>query len=128
MILRPHIRNYSRQLRKNQTDAEQRLWFLLRSGRFCCYKFRRQHPIGSFIVDFCCIDRRLIIELDGGQHVVQMKQDVKRTLYLSAEGYRVLRFWDNEVLKEIESVLKVILSALSNPHPTPLPPSGGRGS
>jgi len=115
-------------LRRNQTDAERKLWFLLRSRRFCRYKFRRQHPFGSFIVDFCCIDLRLIIELDGGQHVVQVEQDLKRTLYLSAEGYRMLRFWDNEVLKETESVLKVILFALSDPHPVPLPPPGGRGS
>ena len=90
----------------------------LRSREMGGYKFRRQHPIGSYIVDFCCLDRRLIIEVDGGQHVEAIEKDRKRTTFLEMEGFCVIRFWDNEVLKNTEALLERILSVLDNhPHP-----------
>ena len=89
-------------------------------------KFRRQHPIGNFIVDFFCLERKLIIEIDGGQHSWQAEYDSLRSDYLESKGYRMLRFWNNQVLKEIDAVLEVILSRLENntPHPDPLPLRG----
>ena len=113
----------ARSLRVTQTDAEQWLWYHLRSRRLQGWKFRRQHEIGRYIADFVCPDAGLIVELDGGQHGEQMIYDELRTLELEAMGYRVLRFWNNEVLKNVEDVLEVILEALARPapHPNPLP-------
>jgi adenine-specific DNA-methyltransferase len=87
-------------------------------------KFRRQHPIGPFIVDFVCIEKRIVIELDGSQHAGNSESDSRKTEYLKGKGYRVLRFWDNAVLKEGESVLNFILSCLegNSPSPPPSPP------
>jgi adenine-specific DNA-methyltransferase len=87
----------------------------------CGAKFRRQHPVGPFIVDFCCPEAKLILELDGGQHALQRQGDAKRTAFLETNGYRVLRFWDNEVLANIEGVLERIAEALRDPQPGPLP-------
>jgi very-short-patch-repair endonuclease len=87
----------ARNLRSNQTDTERKLWTYLRASRFKDFKFRRQHPIGPFIADFCCPSRRLVIELDGGQHGDDSGRDRRRTLFLEAQGYRVIRFWDNEL-------------------------------
>ena len=100
-----HARDRARELRGNQTDAERRLWTHLRASRFKDYKFRRQHPIGPFITDFCCPSHLLVIELDGGQHGGDGDRDARRTRYLEAQGYRVIRFWDNELTEGIESVL-----------------------
>ncbi|MHA6205397.1 endonuclease domain-containing protein [Dyella soli] len=113
----------ARSLRAGQTDAEQWLWHHLRSRRLLGWKFRRQHEIGRYIADFVCPDAGLIVELDGGQHGEQMIYDERRTLELEAMGYRVLRFWNNDVLKNVEDVLEVILEALARPapHPNPLP-------
>jgi very-short-patch-repair endonuclease len=111
----------ARRLRGMQTDAERKLWTRLRSRQFVASKFRRQHPIGPFIVDFCCIERGLVIELDGGQHATQIEPDAQRTLFLRRHGFQVLRFWDNEVLKNIDGVLEQICEGLKEPSPLPSP-------
>ncbi|MGD0210403.1 MAG: endonuclease domain-containing protein [Desulfomonilia bacterium] len=118
--------NRARALRKGMTDAERLLWRHLRNREVDGCKFRRQHPLGPFIVDFVCIERGLIIELDGGQHAFSLTRDEKRTRYLEAKGYRVLRFWNNDVLKEAEAVFITIQQALSTPSPRPSPPEGAR--
>jgi very-short-patch-repair endonuclease len=104
-------------------DAEQRLWRHLGNRQLSECKFRRQHAIDNYIVDFVCTKAMLIIELDGGQHAEQLEYDERRTRSLQAKGYRVLRFWNNDVLLDIESVLSVILDNLASPapHPNPLP-------
>lgn len=99
---------HARTLRRNITDAEQRLWQHLRSRQLGGAKFRRQHPVGSFIADFCCLDARLLVEIDGGQHDEQRRQDEQRTAYMTAQGYRIIRFWNNEVLQNLEGVLQQI--------------------
>jgi very-short-patch-repair endonuclease len=114
-------RQRARQLRRDQTDAEQRLWAKLRDRQLGGAKFRRQHPIGPFVADFCCPQRKLIVELDGGQHAEDVAADQKRSRFLEAQGYRVLRFWNHDVLKGTDAVLERIAEALSDPHPCPLP-------
>ena len=118
-------RNLARGLRRRMTDAETRLWFHLRNRAFMGCKFRRQHPIGPYIVDFVCIEARLLVELDGGQHA-NMASDAPRTAFMEANGYRVLRFWNNDVLTQTEEVLAAIHSELARgcSHPTPLPTAG----
>ncbi|EIM00488.1 endonuclease domain-containing protein [Rhodanobacter denitrificans] len=118
----------ARGLRQAMTDAEQKLWFHLRNRKLNGHKFRRQHEIDHYIVDFVCSEAMLIVELDGGQHAEQVGYDERRTRYLQAKGYRVLRFWNNEALMNIESVLGVILEVVASPapHPSPLP-AGERG-
>ncbi|MBI2466731.1 MAG: endonuclease domain-containing protein [Candidatus Rokubacteria bacterium] len=111
----------ARQLRSSETDAERKLWWRLRGRQVLGAKFRRQHPVGPFIVDFCCPERALIAEVDGGQHATQADADRRRTAFLERQGYRVLRFWDNEVLRATEGVPQRIAEALQNPHPDPLP-------
>src|SRR5882757_11278266 len=101
----------ARRLRRDATDAERRLWSALRDRRLSGYRFRRQHPIGKFIVDFACTKHRLIVEADGTQHA-DSKADQRRTALLEGEGWRVVRFWDNEVLTNTEGVIEVILQAL----------------
>ncbi|MGV8074636.1 MAG: endonuclease domain-containing protein [Syntrophobacteraceae bacterium] len=115
------MKEKARSLRKNQTDAERRLWYHLRDRRLAGYKFRRQHPIGPFIVDFVCRESWLIVELDGGQHASQVEEDRNRTAYLAAQGFRVVRFWNNQVLSDIQSVLTVIHGALASDSPSPQP-------
>src|SRR3989344_243334 len=110
-------------LRTNQTEAEQRLWYHLRAHRFMGYKFKRQKPIGRYIVDFACLEHRLIIELDGGQHSEQVAYDQQWDAWLRNQGYTILRFWNIDVMQQLESVLEQILFALS-PGPSP---SRGRG-
>lgn len=105
-------RTKARQLRKNMTEAERRLWKHLRLRHFGGHKFRRQQPIGKYIVDFVCLEKKLIIEVDGGQHTEQGGYDLKRSTLLEKQGFRVLRFWDNQVLKEIEGVKETIIVAL----------------
>ena len=104
----PSLRSFAKRLRRGQTDAEQQLWMRLRNGLVKGWKFRRQHPIGGYIVDFCCLEGMLIIELDGGQHVEQEESDCERTKYLTAVGFRVLRFWNDDVLTKTDDVLKEI--------------------
>jgi very-short-patch-repair endonuclease len=106
------------------TDAERALWFHLRAKRFRGWKFRRQQPIGRYIVDFVCFEARLIVELDGGQH--SERADGQRTAWLASQGFCVLRFWNDAVLKEPEAVLESIREHLPL-SPAPLP-QGERGS
>jgi very-short-patch-repair endonuclease len=105
------LRQRARNLRQNSTDAEKHLWYNLRANR-TGFKFKRQVPIGSYIVDFVCFEKRLIIELDGGQHMNNKIYDTNRTDWLISHGFRVLRFWNNEVLQQTHSVLEAIISAL----------------
>jgi very-short-patch-repair endonuclease len=126
------LRRQAKALRANMTDAERRLWYLLRAHRFSGIKIKRQAPIGRYIVDFVSFERRLIFEIDGGQHA-DNESDQRRTRWLEGEGFRVLRFWNNEVLKNTSGVLETILSAIADPSPVspPLrgvdPPSPTRG-
>jgi very-short-patch-repair endonuclease len=119
----------ARELRKNMTDAERTLWQHLRLHQFDGHKFRRQQPIGNYIVDFVSFEKQLIIEVDGGQHSEQADYDSERKEWLEGQGFRVLRFWNNQILKEIEAVKEVIMDALAcgftTPHLNP-PPQGGR--
>ena len=120
-----------RKLRKASTPAEQRLWLHLRARRLADHKFRRQHPFGDYILDLVCMERRLVVELDGSQHL-ESTPDKRRDAYLSACGFRILRFWNHEVLNETPRVLEAILQALSEPvaephHPLPGPPLEGEG-
>jgi very-short-patch-repair endonuclease len=119
------------------TDAERKLWFALRDRRFAGFKFRRQVPIGRYIADFICFDARVVIEVDGGQHA-ESTADRVRDQWFAANGFRVLRFWNNEVLGNLEGVLTVLLEALTArpagppPHPAAppsaaQPPSPARG-
>jgi very-short-patch-repair endonuclease len=113
----------ARRLRRDQTDAERVLWFRLRARRLNGMKFRRQMPIKSYVVDFCCEAARLVVELDGGQHAERAAADTERTADLEAYGYPVLRFWNNDVLSNIDGVLDAITTTASQepPHPNPLP-------
>jgi len=98
------------------TDAERRLWAALRGRRLQGYKFRRQHPLGPFVLDFVCIEHRLVIEADGGQHA-DNEADLRRTRWLESRGWRVIRFWNNEILKNTEGIVESILRALSPEDP-----------
>jgi very-short-patch-repair endonuclease len=102
-----------RRLRSRQTDAERKLWFAVRDRRLSRFKFVRQEAIGPFIVDFVCRDKRLIVEVDGGQHA-DNPEDVARDAFMVGEGYRVIRFWNNDVLSNRDGVLTVILEALQH--------------
>jgi very-short-patch-repair endonuclease len=99
----------ARALRGSLTDAEQRLWRVLKRRQIAGVKFRRQQPIGPFIVDFVCFDPRMVVEVDGGQHADQIHKDEQRTRWLEAQGYRVMRFWNNDVLANTEAVAKAVL-------------------
>jgi very-short-patch-repair endonuclease len=98
----------SRNLRKRQTDAENLIWRHLRRKQVEGLRFRRQHPIGKYIVDFVCLEKQLILEIDGGQHAIEKEKDSDRDTWLTIEGYRVLRFWNNEVLGNLPGVLETI--------------------
>ena len=128
-------RDFARGLRRRQTDAERRIWARLRDRRLLGAKFARQVPIGPYIVDFCCRERKLIVELDGGQHAAHADYNVGRTAFLQALGYRVLRFWDNDALSNTNGVLQRIAEAVAatvaRPSPRPSPRRGegeGRGT
>jgi very-short-patch-repair endonuclease len=111
-------------MRHEPTDAEHRLWTILRAGRLAGHKFRRQHPIGSFIVDFVCLRGKLVVEADGGHHATTA--DMRRDALLAARGFRVLRVWNNDIFNNEESVMESIVRMLDNPSPQPLSP-GERG-
>ena len=125
------IRDRARQLRRDQTDVESKLWLCLRARQLSSAKFRRQYPIGPFITDFCCFEHRLVLEIDGSQHAFQAAADERRSAFLKSRGYKVLRFWDNEVIENIDGVLQQIAHALEEPNleaePSPLPSPSGRG-
>ena len=109
----------ARSLRKNQTEAERTLWNAVRSKRLDGWKFRRQHPIGVYIVDFVCLERKLIVELDGGHHAdgAQKSHDVNRDAWLEGRGYSVIRVWNLDVLNNLEGVLLSVSDALRTPPP-----------
>ena len=116
----PKMQHRAGELRQNQTEAEAKLWSRLRAHRMAGVQFRRQHAIDNYIVDFsqgdavqCSPRRKLVIELDGSQHLDQADYDVERTKHLEAKGYRVLRFWNNEVMNEIDAVLNVIWTEIN---------------
>ena len=110
---------FARQLRKNQTEAEKKLWKYLKSKQVKGLKFRRQEPIGSYIVDFVCFENKLVIELDGSQHIEDKENDIERDDWLKSQGFAVIRFWNNEVMNNIDGVLAVIFYFCSNlPHLT----------
>ncbi len=113
----------AKNLRKNSTATELKLWKYLRAKRLNSIKFKRQQPIGRYIVDFVCFERKIIIELDGGQHAQpeHMQKDIERDNYFAKQGYRVLRFWDNELFTNTRDVLETILDKCNHPLPDPLP-------
>ena len=108
----PQITANGRQLRQNMTPAEQRLWKHLRGKRLGGYRFRRQQPLGQYILDFVCVDAKLVIEIDGGQHAEPTAYDETRTRYLQNLGFTVIPFWNNEVLQQTDAVLTAILHKL----------------
>ncbi len=115
--------NNAKTLRTNQTEAEQRLWYHQRAHRFMNLKFKRQKPMGRYIVDFVCMEQRLIIELDGGQHAEQALYDQHRDAWFRRVGYTVLRFWNNDVMQNLEGVFEQIRCTLAL-SPAPLPQVG----
>ena len=115
----------ARKLRRRLTDAEQKLWQHIRQRQMMGFKFRRQSPIGRYIVDFVCVEKRLIVELDGGQHAVQQDYDHCRSEWLESQGFKVIRFWNHDVMNNVEEIKEVIARNLA-PHPD-LPPQGGKG-
>jgi len=119
----------ARELRAQETAPEHALWQQLRAKRFAGYKFRRQQPLGRFVVDFVCFSRRLIVELDGGQHADAAQYDARRDAWLKQAGFSILRFWNNEWAARQEAVLETIWRALQEPPPLPNPsPARGEGS
>jgi very-short-patch-repair endonuclease len=113
-------------LRRQPTDAERKLWLLLRGLKPLGLHFRRQAPIGIYICDFACHSEKLVVELDGSQHAeAQRVYDEKRTRWLRSQGYRVLRFWNNDVLKSPDAVGEAILAEGKSPTPNPSPQGGG---
>ncbi|KQU86899.1 hypothetical protein ASC78_04925 [Variovorax sp. Root318D1] len=123
---RERARVRARSLRTTPTDAESLLWYQLRDRRLANFKFRRQRAIGPYFADFACLEAKLIVELDGGQHVEAAAYDESRTRFMEAQGFRVLRFWNNEVLAQTDAVRERILQVLleGSPHPSPLPQAG----
>jgi very-short-patch-repair endonuclease len=111
----PKVFSHSKELRHNQTEAEAKLWRVLRAHQTGDVHFRRQHAIGNYIVDFCAPHHKLILELDGGQHLEQEAYDNQRTAFLVSKGYRVLRFWNEAVINDLNGVMSVILDALESP-------------
>ena len=110
----PRARFNARESRHNLTPAEVKLWGVLRSEQINNIRFRRQHPVGGFVVDFCAPGQKLVIELDGGQHLEDEGYDVWRTRQLEGKGYRVLRFWNNDVENNLDGVIIRILEVLEN--------------
>jgi very-short-patch-repair endonuclease len=126
------LRERAKQMRSQPTPAEHRLWQLLRAKRLSGYRFKRQLAIDHYIADFVCLQRRLIVEADGGQHS-ENKADARRDAYLKAQGFRILRFWNNDIFSNEEGVLTSILGALQAPLPARLrraspPPLKGGGA
>ena len=107
------IKTKARLLRQNSTDAEQHLWKILRNRQFHNLKFRRQYPIKPYIVDFVCLEEKLVLEIDGGQHADQIDYDRVRSRILKSKGFQVVRFWNNEVLENIEGVYDALTLTLS---------------
>jgi very-short-patch-repair endonuclease len=110
---------FARRLRRNQTDAERVLWFRMRDRRLDGWRFKRQVPVDRFVVDFFCPDGKLIVEIDGGQHEQEKERDANRTNALEAMGYLVLRFWNNDVMRNTDGVLETILGTLNQQRSEP---------
>ena len=110
----PKFYHRARQLRKEPTVAETKLWAFLRDNKLDGVNFRRQHAIGKYIVDFCSLKKKLVIELDGSQHLEQEEYDQERTLYLKSQGYKVIRFWNDQVMNDMEGVIKTIIYAIDS--------------
>jgi very-short-patch-repair endonuclease len=121
---RPRATRLAKKLRNNATDVERKLWQHLRASKLNGFKFSRQMPVAGYVCDFLCRSACLVIELDGGQHDELAERDEMRTRRIEAEGYRVIRFWNNEVNESLEGVLFRIAEALEA-HPQPLPHAGG---
>lgn len=115
----PKTKQNARALRKYLTDAEQLLWRRLRKRQLNEHRFRRQHPIGRYIVDFVCLEQKLVIELDGSQHQDQQYYDDRRDKWLQSQGYSVLRFWNNQVMNELDHVLEAISNTLPSSQSSP---------
>ncbi|MDE0146573.1 MAG: endonuclease domain-containing protein [Nitrospira sp.] len=113
----------AQELRQHSTDAEQALWKHLRNRQLAGYKFRRQVPLGKYIADFVCFERKIVIEVDGGHHQEQALYDTDRTTWLESQGFQVLRFWNHEILAEAEAVQEALLVALQQSSPSPDSPS-----
>ena len=113
----------ARGLRQHSTDAELALWMRLRSRQLAGWKFRRQVPMGKYIVDFVCFERKVVIEVDGGHHQEQARYDTTRTTWLESQGFRVFRFWNHEILTDVEAVQEALLGALQGDAPSPQSPS-----
>ena len=109
----------ARKLRKSSTDTELRLWLHLKNRNLGGFKFRRQHPFPPYVVDFVCLEQKLIVELDGGQHAEPIARDKERTAFLELKGFRVRRFWNDGVLKNTDAVLEEILRELLSKGPSP---------
>jgi very-short-patch-repair endonuclease len=124
------LRDRARAMRAHPTPAERRLWSMLRDARMPALRFRRQHVIAPYIADFACLERSLIVEADGGQHS-ECKSDERRDAFLRSSGFRVLRFWNNDVLENAAGVFEMIYAALHTPHPPKpaawVPPSPLKG-
>jgi len=116
----------ARTLRQNMTEAERRVWQILRSHRMTGCQFRRQVPIGRYIADFVCHEARLIVEIDGSQHDRSSPREAERSGFLQDQGYRILRFWNNEVLANLDGLHETIAAELGRLTPTQTPPSRGR--
>ena len=121
---REALTSTAQELRHNLTEAEKQLWYILRA-RSMGVKFRRQVVIGRYVVDFVCFDKKLVIEVDGGQHN-QNQKDLKRDEWLKSQGFDVLRFWNNDVLGNLDGVFEVLEARLNSPTPT-LPTQKARG-
>ena len=118
------MKERAQELRRNMTDAENRMWYYLRNRRLGGYKFVREQVIGHYIADFLCREKKLVIEIDGGQHMEAVEYDRLRTKDLESRGYRLLRIWNHEVFKNIQAVMDGILNLLDNlPHQTPSSPT-----
>ena len=117
------LRTHAKAMRSTPTPAEHRLWRILRAHRFADYKFRRQVPIDHYVADFLCPAERLIIELDGGQHA-EISHDARRDAYLRAQGFRILRIWNNDLFDNEEGALTAIANAVAPPLPNPSPARG----
>lgn len=121
-IMPINLTQTAKELRRNSTDAEQLLWQHLKARQLDGLKFRRQEQIGHFIADFVCYEKRIIVEADGGQHALEKEKDEERTQWLKSQGFTVLRFWNNEILTNIDSVLEVVrLRCFQAANEPPLP-------
>ena len=118
--LSPRTKTNARSLRKNMTNVERLLWGELRCRQLQGFKFRRQHPLGRYIVDFVCIELKLVIELDGGQHSEQQDYDERRSQWLGQRGFKVVRFWNNDVIENLEGVMERLCCCLPSSRPSPL--------